>query len=321
MADPDGTPVPNTAEYNTIRENPFKSTASSPLSTFSIDVDTPGYTKLKYDILDGFQIEKDEVKIEELINYFNYDYSGDRVGEEPFTVSTEYTCCPWNPEHRLVRIGIRADDRQEKPATNFVLVTDISGSMMLINKLPLALSAYADMLEGFDEEDTISLMYYASGQGIVLENGVYRAVGCGSNHRAGFCGKIHTVVGSPVPGGWIVAQAVHGIVQNHFTIQGHSGFQGRFCGQCGLAGMDCGGTVLPVVAAGIHHIHRGMGILQGRIRFVCVAVVQIAGDPDGHSTQDQGYVVALADKFAKKVFLIVAHISTSEAQYCQLSGK
>ena len=113
MADPDGTPVPNTAEYNTIRENPFKSTASSPLSTFSIDVDTAGYTKLKYDILDGFQIEKDEVKIEELINYFNYDYSGDRVGEEPFTVSTEYTRCPWNPGHDLVRIGIRADDRQE----------------------------------------------------------------------------------------------------------------------------------------------------------------------------------------------------------------
>lgn len=170
MPDPDEDPDFNTAEYNTIRENPFKSVASSPLSTFSIDVDTAGYTKLKYDILDGYQIEKDEVKIEELINYFNYDYSGDRVGEEPFTVSTEYTRCPWNPGHGLVRIGIRADDRQKKPATNFVLVTDVSGSMMLINKLPLALSAYADMLEGFDEKDTVSLMYYASGQGVVLEN-------------------------------------------------------------------------------------------------------------------------------------------------------
>ena len=170
MPDPDEAPDFNTAEYNTIRENPFKSVASSPLSTFSIDVDTAGYTKLKYDILDGYQIEKDEVKIEELINYFNYDYSGDRVGEEPFTVSTEYTRCPWNSGHGLVRIGIRADDRQEKPATNFVLVTDVSGSMMLINKLPLALSAYADMLEGLDEKDTVSLMYYASGQGVVLEN-------------------------------------------------------------------------------------------------------------------------------------------------------
>lgn len=170
MPDPDADPDFNTAEYNTIRENPFKSTASSPLSTFSIDVDTAGYTKLKYDILDGYQIEKDEVKIEELINYFNYDYSGDRVGEEPFTVSTEYTRCPWNSGHGLVRIGIRADDRQEKPATDFVLVTDVSGSMMLINKLPLALSAYADMLEGLDEKDTVSLMYYASGQGVVLEN-------------------------------------------------------------------------------------------------------------------------------------------------------
>lgn len=170
MPDPDADPDFNTAEYNMIRENPFKSTASSPLSTFSIDVDTAGYTKLKYDILDGYQIEKDEVKIEELINYFNYDYSGDRVGEEPFTVSTEYTRCPWNSGHGLVRIGIRADDRQEKPATDFVLVTDVSGSMMLINKLPLALSAYADMLEGLDEKDTVSLMYYASGQGVVLEN-------------------------------------------------------------------------------------------------------------------------------------------------------
>lgn len=160
----------NTAEYSAIRENPFKSVAASPLSTFSIDVDTAGYTKLKYDILDGYEIEKDEVKIEELINYFNYDYDGDRTEGEPFIVSTEYTRCPWNTEHSLVRIGIRSDDVDEKPATNFVLVTDVSGSMMLINKLPLALSAYADMLEGFNEKDTISLMYYASGQGVVLQN-------------------------------------------------------------------------------------------------------------------------------------------------------
>ena len=145
-ADMNGMPQPYTAEYNEIKENPFKSVTASPLSTFSIDVDTAGYTKLKYDILDGYEIEKDEVKIEELINYFNYDYSGDRVENEPFTVSTEYTLCPWNNKHGLIRIGIQADDVQEKPATNFVLVTDVSGSMMLINKLPLALSAYADML-------------------------------------------------------------------------------------------------------------------------------------------------------------------------------
>ena len=169
-ADLNGMPQPYTAEYNEIKENPFKSVTASPLSTFSIDADTAGYTKLKYDILDGYEIEKDEVKIEELINYFNYDYSGDRVENEPFTVSTEYTLCPWNNKHGLIRIGIQADDVQEKPATNFVLVTDVSGSMMLINKLPLALSAYADMLEGFDEKDTISLMYYAAGQGVILEN-------------------------------------------------------------------------------------------------------------------------------------------------------
>ena len=168
----------NTAEYSEIRENPFKSVQASPLSTFSIDVDTAGYTKVKYDILDGYEINKDEVKIEELMNYFNFDYTADRVKDEPFIVSTEYTICPWNRDHQLVRIGIKADDMQEKPDTNFVLVTDVSGSMMIINKLPLALSAYADMLENFDEKDTISLIYYASGNGIVLEN-----VSCGDRDK------------------------------------------------------------------------------------------------------------------------------------------
>ena len=159
----------NTAEYSEIRENPFKSVTASPLSTFSIDVDTAGYTKVKYDILDGYEINKDEVKIEEMMNYFNFDYSADRVKDEPFIVSTEYTICPWNRDHELLRIGIRADEVNEKPDTNFVLVTDVSGSMMIINKLPLALSAYADMLEEFDEKDTVSLIYYASGDGVVLD--------------------------------------------------------------------------------------------------------------------------------------------------------
>ena len=160
----------STAEYRGIDENPFRSVSVSPLSTFSIDVDTAGYTKVKYDILDGYRIEKDEVKIEELINYFNFDYSADRDPGVPFVVSPAYTICPWNADHRLLRIGIRADDVQEQPDTNFVLVTDVSGSMMLINKLPLALSAYADMLDNFGENDRISLIYYAAGNGVVLED-------------------------------------------------------------------------------------------------------------------------------------------------------
>ena len=127
----------NTAEYREIDENRFKSAALSPLSTFSIDTNTAGYTKLKYDIIDGYPIEKDEVKIEEMINYFNFSYDdGIRNEEEPFIISTNYTACPWNQDHNILRIGIKADDLIEKPATNFVLVTDVSGSMMIINKLP-----------------------------------------------------------------------------------------------------------------------------------------------------------------------------------------
>ena len=169
----------NTAEYREIDENRFKSAALSPLSTFSIDTNTAGYTKLKYDIIDGYPIEKDEVKIEEMINYFNFSYDdGIRNEEEPFIISTNYTACPWNQDHNILRIGIKADDLIEKPATNFVLVTDVSGSMMIINKLPLALSAYADMLDNLDDNDTISLIYYASGNGIVLDN-----VKCGDKDR------------------------------------------------------------------------------------------------------------------------------------------
>ncbi len=159
----------NTSEYNDIRENSFQSAAVSPLSTFSISVDTASYTKLKYDILHGRRIEKDQVRIEELVNYFSYDYSEDREEDAPFIISTAYTACPWNREHRILRVGIRADDAQEKPDTNFVLVADVSGSMLSLNKLPLALNAYADMLENLGERDRISLLYYADGNGIVLD--------------------------------------------------------------------------------------------------------------------------------------------------------
>ena len=158
----------NTSEYNVIRENGFKSVKASPLSTFSIDVDTAGYTKVKYDILQGNEIVKDEVKLEELINYFDFDYTADRVKDDPFIVSTEYTACPWNKEHQLLRIGIKADD-VERPDTNFVLVADVSGSMLSLNKLPLALNAYAEMVKGFDANDKISIMYYASSDGVLMD--------------------------------------------------------------------------------------------------------------------------------------------------------
>ena len=168
---PDAVEEPwNTAEYRAIDENRFKSAALSPLSTFSIDTNTAGYTKIKYDILDGYPIEKDEVKIEEMINYFNFNYNDDRNGDEPFIISTNYTVCPWNRDHNILRIGVKADGLIEKPETNFVLVTDVSGSMMIVNKLPLALSAYADMLDNLGSNDTVSLIYYASGNGVVLDN-------------------------------------------------------------------------------------------------------------------------------------------------------
>jgi len=193
-----------TAEYNVIDENGFKVAKSSPLSTFSIDVDTAGYTKLKYDILNGYginEIDKDEVKIEELINYFNFDYSNNKdiSADAPFTISTDYTICPWNDEHKILRVGIKANEATDDIHSNFVIVADVSGSMMSLRKLPLALSAYADMLDNLGSDDTVSIIYYADGTGVILEgescknkeaiyNGLaetYFAAGGGTNGAVG----------------------------------------------------------------------------------------------------------------------------------------
>ena len=166
---PGGAGKRTTSEYNVIEDNGFRSALLSPLSTFSIDTDTAGYTELKYDILHGNEIVPDQVKIEELINYFDIGLEGERIEGAPFVISTSYSSCPWNKDHELLRIGIKADDGQTGTRKNLVLVADVSGSMLYLNKLPLALSAYADLVEALGPDDTVSLMYYADGDGTVLE--------------------------------------------------------------------------------------------------------------------------------------------------------
>ncbi|MEA5004010.1 MAG: von Willebrand factor type A domain-containing protein, partial [Christensenella sp.] len=160
----------NTEEYSAEEENRFKSTTASPLSTFAADVDTASYANIRRKILAGEVPEPDSVRIEEMLNYFSYDYPAPAVGE-PFSVTTEMTDCPWNSANKLLLIGLQADDidAQALPASNLVFLLDVSGSMDDANKLPLMKRAFLLLAAQLRPEDRVSIVTYASDDRVVLE--------------------------------------------------------------------------------------------------------------------------------------------------------
>ncbi len=162
----------NTEEYSYISENGYKNVMEEPLSTFSIDVDTAAYSNVRRMIRNGENIPADAVRIEEMINYFDYDYP-EPEGDDPFSVTTEYSECPWNPENRLLMIGLQAKeiDFDNRPASNFVFLLDVSGSMYSDDKLPLVQKAFSMLAENLTEKDRVSIVTYAGYESVVL-NGV-----------------------------------------------------------------------------------------------------------------------------------------------------
>ncbi len=161
----------NTEEYNAIAENGYESVAANPLSTFSIDVDTASYTNLRRMITDGYeQIPEGAVRIEEMINYFDYDYPQPQE-DEPFSVTTEISDCPWNSYTRLMLIGLHSEDidLSERPDMNLVFLIDVSGSMYDDDKLPLVQKSFSMLTENLSSRDRVSIVTYASGDKIVLE--------------------------------------------------------------------------------------------------------------------------------------------------------
>lgn len=159
----------NTEEYDKINENAFKIPQLNPLSTFSIDVDAASYSNSRRMINNGQMPYKDAVRIEEFINYFNYDYPSPS-GEDPFEVVTEVAACPWNTKHQLVHIGLQGKklDLKNLAATNLVFLIDASGSMESTNKLPLLKSSLKLLLEQMGENDRIAIVAYAGAAGLVL---------------------------------------------------------------------------------------------------------------------------------------------------------
>ena len=162
-------PLSNTEEYNLIDENPFKIVKNHPLSTFSIDVDTASYSNLRRFITEGRLPPKDAVRIEELINYFTYNYAQPK-GNNPFSITTEISDAPWNNQHKLVHIGIQGKEivTENLPPSNLVFLLDVSGSMNSFNKLPLIKSAFQLLVDELTEKDTVSIVVYAGAVGVVL---------------------------------------------------------------------------------------------------------------------------------------------------------
>jgi Ca-activated chloride channel family protein len=155
--------------YAKIDENPFLEAARAPLSTFSIDVDTASYSNTRRFLNDGRMPPRDAVRIEELVNYFSYDYP-QPDGQTPFSVTAEVAECPWNTQHKLVHIGLQGKKvaQEDLPPANLVFLLDVSGSMNEPDKLPLVKSSLRTLANQLTARDRVAVVVYAGASGLVL---------------------------------------------------------------------------------------------------------------------------------------------------------
>lgn len=163
------TPYRNDA-YATIIDNPFRRVSDEPLSTFSSDVDTASYSNIRRFMNQGQLPPRNAVRIEEMLNYFPYDYAPPS-GKDPIGAQMEIASAPWNPAHRLVRIGIKARDidARRRPASNLVFLLDVSGSMGPAERLPLIKRGLKMMVEELTDNDRVSIVVYAGSSGVALQ--------------------------------------------------------------------------------------------------------------------------------------------------------
>jgi Ca-activated chloride channel family protein len=156
--------------YAKVDDNPFRSAKEEPLSTFSIDVDTASYANVRRFITGGSLPPPDSVRIEELVNYFVYNYNKKPNGKDPFSADVEVARCPWNPEHRLARVAIKGREVSEenRKGANLVFLLDVSGSMSDANKLPLLKTALKMLVNNLSAKDRVAIAVYAGASGLVL---------------------------------------------------------------------------------------------------------------------------------------------------------
>ena len=160
----------NSEDYASIVENQFRNTTGeNRISTFSIDVDTASYANIRRFITSGQHVPPNAVRIEEMVNYFQYEYEQPE-GDRPFSVNMELAACPWNPQNKLLRVGLKGKEinQEERPASNIVFLLDVSGSMQDSAKLPLLKAGLRMMVEQLTANDRVSIVTYAGNAGVVL---------------------------------------------------------------------------------------------------------------------------------------------------------
>lgn len=159
----------NTESYSYIQENAFKNPINAPLSTFSIDVDNASYTNVRRMLEMGNTPPADAIRIEEFINYFDYDYPN--ADKHPFSIQTDLAACPWNKENALLKVGLhgKSYEIEDLPASNLVFLIDVSGSMSDANKLPLLKKSFNKMVQRLNKKDKVSIVVYAGSSGSIIE--------------------------------------------------------------------------------------------------------------------------------------------------------
>ena len=206
--------APGSEAYDAIVENTFITPMEQPLSTFSIDVDTASYANTRRFIQHGQLPPANAVRIEELVNYFRYDYP-EPIDGSPFSVNVDVATCPWEPQHKLARVGLKARTIAEdkRPATNLVFLIDVSGSMAAENKLPLVKQALSVLVSKMGEDDQIAIVTYAGEAGLKLNstsgsqrNVIQQAIdslssGGSTNGAAGISIAYDTAIQSFIKGG------------------------------------------------------------------------------------------------------------------------
>ncbi|OXB24689.1 VWA domain-containing protein [Flavobacterium tructae] len=160
---------PNEEDYNTFVENAFESPKTAPLSTFSIDVDNASYTNVRRFINNGQAVPKDAVRVEEMVNFFKYNYPQPK-DQNPFSINTEVSDSPWNAKNKVLKIGLQGKNipTENLPASNLVFLIDVSGSMSDMNKLPLLKQSLKILVNELRPKDKVAMVVYAGAAGLVL---------------------------------------------------------------------------------------------------------------------------------------------------------
>jgi Ca-activated chloride channel homolog len=167
---PYAVPQQNTENYAHTDDNPVKRVAEAPVSTFAIDVDTGSYANLRRFLMNGQKPPSDAIRVEEMLNYFSYDYKGPRDAGIPFRADADVMTTPWNPDTKLLRVAIKGYEppRDHRPAANLVFLIDVSGSMQDADKLPLLKTGMKMLVDQLGPHDKVSIVTYAGAAGLVL---------------------------------------------------------------------------------------------------------------------------------------------------------